>query len=56
MELFFFSKRNGWMICRENHSHKTGSHTLTKDTRRVGNIEENGTDDIATVKKTSYAS
>ena len=31
------------------------SHTLTKDTRGVSNIEENGTDDTATVKKTSYA-
>ena len=27
------------------------SHTLTKDTRGVGNIEENSTDDSATVKK-----
>ena len=39
------------MVCRENHSQKTGSQTLTKNTRRVGNIEENGTDDTATVQK-----
>ena len=42
VELFFFSKRNGWMVCRENQSQKTGFQTLTKNTRRVGNIEENG--------------
>ena len=45
------SEKNGWTICREIQSQKTGSHTLTKDTRGVSNIEENSTDDSATVKK-----
>ena len=50
----FLKKMVGWFAGKFK-AKNWFSHTLTKDTRGVSNIEENGTDDTATVKKISYA-